>query len=318
VSPDPEAYRAFMLGRFHWFKRTPEGLRKGEEYFQEAIARDPRFALAYVGLADTYFGFQFFGLVSPRHFQAQERLAILKAIALDDSLAEAHTSLGHVQEAEDWEFEPAEKEYRRALDLNPNYSLAHHWLGNNLAIRGRSEEALQESRKAMALDPVSPLYRASYAHRMAFARRFDEAAAECNKALELDSNHSSVNFYLGQIEEYRGAYPSAIARFQKAYDSTGSLRYLAALGHAHAANGARAKALSIADRLRALSKTRYVSPFSFALIYLGLGDRENALIWLDKAVVNRDEEVLGFKMDPLFDQVRADARFDALCRRVGL
>jgi TolB-like protein/DNA-binding winged helix-turn-helix (wHTH) protein/Flp pilus assembly protein TadD len=315
---DPAAYQAFTLGRFYWFKRTPDAFKKGIEYFQEAIAREPNYALPYVGLADSYFGLEYLEIVPPLQFKAQERSAILKAIALDDSLAEAHTSLAHAQEMEDWDFATAEKEYRRAVDLNPSYALAHHWLGNDLAIRGRSSEALEESRKAMALDPLSALYRASYAHRIAYSRRFDEAADACHKALELDANHPIANMYLGQIEEYCGRFPDAIIRFRKAYEATATPLHLANLGHAYARNGNPSEALKVLAQLRTLSKTRYVSPYAFALVYIGLGETEKALESLQRAVTERSQAVTNLKVDPVFDGLRGDPRFDSLLRQIGL
>ncbi len=315
---DPGAYQAFMLGRFYWFKRTPDAIRKGTEYFQEAIAREPNYALAYVGLADSYFGLQYFEVVPPLEFKVEERAAIVKAIALDDSLAEGHTSLAHAQGLEDWDFNAAEREYRRALDLNPNYALAHHWLGNDLAIRGRSAEALEESRKAMALDPLSALYRASYAHRMAYARRFDEAADTCRKALELDANYPTANMYLGQIEEYRGRYADAVMRFKKAYEVAATPLHLSNLGHAYARNGNRSEALKVLAELRALSKTRYVSPYAFALVYIGLQDKDKAFEWLQRAVTERSQVATTLKVDPVFDDLRGDARFVSLLRQVGI
>jgi TolB-like protein/DNA-binding winged helix-turn-helix (wHTH) protein/Flp pilus assembly protein TadD len=315
---DPAAYQAFTLGRFYWFKRTPDAFRKGIEYFQEAIAREPNYALPYVGLADSYFGLEYLEIVPPLQFKAQERSAILKAIALDDSLAEAHTSLAHAQEMEDWDFATAEKEYRRAVDLNPSYALAHHWLGNDLAIRGRSSEALEESRKAMALDPLSALYRASYAHRIAYSRRFDEAADACHKALELDANHPIANMYLGQIEEYCSRFPDAIIRFRKAYEATATPLHLANLGHAYARNGNPSEARKVLAQLRTLSKTRYVSPYAFALVYIGLRETEKALELLQRAVTERSQAVTNLKVDPVFDELRGDPRFDSLLRQIGL
>jgi TolB-like protein/DNA-binding winged helix-turn-helix (wHTH) protein/Flp pilus assembly protein TadD len=318
VAVDPAAYQAFMLGRFYWFKRTPDALRKGIEYFQEAIAREPNYALAYVGLADSYFGLEYLEIVPPLQFKAQERSAILKALALDDSLAEAHTSLAHAQGLEDWDFAAAEKEYRRAVDLNPSYALAHHWLGNDLAIRGRSDEALEESRKAMALDPLSALYRASYAHRIAYARRFDEAADACHRALELDANHPTGNMYLGQIEEYRGRFPEAIIRFRKAYEESATPLHLANLGHAYGRNGNRSEALKVLAQLRTLSKTRYVSPYAFALVFVGLAETEKAFEWLQRAVTERSQVTTTLKVDPVFDDLRRDPRFVSLIRQIGL
>jgi TolB-like protein/DNA-binding winged helix-turn-helix (wHTH) protein len=315
---DPEAYQAFLLARFYWFKRTEDGFRKGVSYAEQAIARDPGYPLAYIALADSYFGLHNTEILPPFEFKAQARAAILKALSLDDSLAEAHTSLAHVQELEDWDFATAEKEYRRAIELNPSYVLAHQWLGNELANVGRSQEALEESRKAMTLDPLSALYRASYAHRIAYARRFDEAAVECQKALDLDANHPYANLYMGQIEEYRGRFPEAILRFRKAYETSGALLHLANVGHAYAKSGNRREALRILAQLSQLSKTRYVSPYSFALVYLGLADREKAFEWLQRAVAERSQTVTTMKVDQVYDHLRDDPRFDSLLRQIGL
>lgn len=219
---------------------------------------------------------------------------------------------------EDWDFAAAEKEYRRAVELNPNYALAHQWLGNDLAIRGRSEEALDESRKAMALDPLSALYRASYAHRIAFARRFDQAAAECKKALDLDANHPTASLYLGQIEEYRGRFPDAIIRFRKAYDSSGSPLHLANLGDAYARNGNRDQARNILARLQSQSKAHYISPYAIALVYIGLEDTDKAFAWLQKAAIERSPTLTMLKVDPVYDDLRGDSRFVSLLRQIGL
>lgn len=315
---DPAAYQAFLLGRFHWFKRTPEAAWKSIEYLQRAIAREPDYALAYTALADSYFSLQYTGTVPPLHFKAQERSAILRALALDNSLAEAHTSLAHALEMEDWDFAAAEGEYQRALDLNPNYALAHQWLGNEMAIRGRSEEALEESRKAMALDPLSPLYRASYAHRLAYGRRFEQAAEACLKALELDANHPTANLYMGQIEEYRGRFWDAILRFRKAYGASPTHLHLANLGHAYGRLGNRSEALRILAQFRDISKTHYVSPYAFALVYLGLSQKEQAFEWLRNAAAERSPALTTLRVDPVFDELRADPRFGSLLAQIGL
>jgi tetratricopeptide (TPR) repeat protein len=219
---------------------------------------------------------------------------------------------------EDWDFNSAEKEYRRAVELNPNYALAHQWLGNDLAIRGRIAEALEESRKAMALDPLSAVYRASYSLRIAYARRFDQAAAECKKALELDPYHPIANMYMGQIEEHRGFLPDAILRYRKANEASTAPFLLAELGHAYARSGKQQEALNILARLRALSETRYVSPYALALVYLGLGDIDNTFEWLQKAVTERAPRLTTLKVDPVFDELRRDPRFVSLLVQIGL
>ncbi len=315
---DPEAYQAFLLARFFWFKRTEDGLRRAIGYAQQAIARDPGYPLAYIALADSYFGLHYFEIIPPLQFKAEARAAILKALSLDDSLAEVHTSLAHVEEAEDWDFAAAEKEYRRAIELNPSYALAHQWLGNELAYTGRFEEALEESRRAMTLDPLSALFRASYSHRIALARRFDEGAVECQQALDLDANQPIANLYMGQIEEYRGRFPDAIVRFRKAYDTSGALLHLANVGHAFGKSGNRSEALRVLTQLMEFSKTRYVSPYSFALVYIGLGDREKAFEWLQKAVTERSLSIVTMKVDPVYDDLRTDPRFASLLRQIGL
>jgi tetratricopeptide (TPR) repeat protein len=219
---------------------------------------------------------------------------------------------------EDWDFATAEKEYRRAIELNPSYALAHHWLGNELVNLGRFQEALEESRAAMTLDPLSALFRASYAHRIAYARRFEEAADAGRKALDLDANQPYANLYMGQIEEYRGRYPDAILRFRRAYETSGALLHLANVAHAYGKSGNRGVALKVLVQLRELSKTHYVAPYSFALVYIGLADKKNAFEWLQKAVTERDQTVTTLKVDPVFDDLRDDPRFASLLRQVGL
>jgi tetratricopeptide (TPR) repeat protein len=187
-----------------------------------------------------------------------------------------------------------------------------------LAIRGRSAEALEESQKAMALDPLSALYRASYAHRIAYARRYEEAADACRRALELDAHLPTANMYLGQIEEYRRRFPGAILRFQKAYEASATPLHLANLGHACGRSGNRSEAMKVLTQLSTLSKTRYVSPYAFALVYIGLADTEKAFESLQRAIKERCPTLTMLKVDPVFDHLRADPRFASMIKQIGL
>jgi TolB-like protein/DNA-binding winged helix-turn-helix (wHTH) protein/Tfp pilus assembly protein PilF len=308
----PDAYRAYLHGRFFWNKRTEAGLRKAIESFNEAIALDASYAPAYAGVADSYalLGSNFYDAIPPREAMPLARTAARKALELDPHLAEAHTSLAYVLMVYDWDLSAAEKEFRQAFRSNPGYATAHHWYGHYLLAAGQPEQALAEMKQAQALDPLSLPVNVGVGWCSYFARRYDEAIAQYWEALELEPDFALAHQALAMALERKGAYTEAIAEFRKAVAlSGGSAGTLASLGHACAMAGAAADAQAQLDRLEELSRRRYVPAIYRALIYLGLRDKERAAAWLAKAYEERSEYFIYYRLDPGFDPFRSDKRF---------
>ncbi len=315
-----EAYRFYLKGRYYWNKRTPESLNKGIEYFQQAIDNDPSYALAYAGLADSYslLGSTTGGL-SPRENFPKARAAALKALEIDDALAEAHAALALVRLRYDWDWPAAEREIKRAIELNPNYATTYQWYANYLAIMGRLDEAIAEEKRAQELDPLSLNINTIVARRFYDARQYDQAIEQCQKTLEMDPNFAQAHFTLGQAYEQKTRYEEAIAALTKATTlSPSNPFHVSALGHAYAVSGQKSEAMKILDQLNELSQRRYVSPHEIAIIYAGLGEKEQAFAWLEKAYADRSWRLPFLKVEPRFDSLRSDPRFADLVRRVGL
>ncbi len=276
-SVDPEAYQAYLRGRYHWNKRSEDGFRKGLEYFQQAIAKDPTYALAYAGLADCYalLGSVGYAGAATKDVMAKAKAATRKALEIDDTLAEAHASLAFITFRFDWNWPEAEKEYQRAIELNPNYPTAHQWYAMDLGIMGRTEEALSEIRRAHELDPLSLTINAGVARLLKSAGQQDKAIEQIRKTLEMDPNFIQAYFDLGLIHAEMGMYEEAIAEFEEGGTlSGGNPQMKSVLGLAYAQSGRRADALRILDQLNELSERGYVSPFSIAVVYAGLGEKE--------------------------------------------
>lgn len=308
----PDAYRAYLRGRFFWNKRTEAGLRKAIESFNESIAQDSSYAPAYAGVADSYalLGSNFYDVVPPREAMPLAKDAARKALELDPQLAEAHTSLGYVLMAYDWDLPAAEKEFRQAFRFNPSYATAHHWYGHYLLAAGQPDQAAAEMKQAQAIDPLSLPVNVGVGWCSYFARRYDEAIAQYRKALELEPGFALAHQALAMALEQKGAYNEAIAEFRKAVAlSAGSASALASLGHAYAMAGATADAQAQLDRVVELSRHRYVPAIYRALIYLGLGDKDRAAAWLAKAYEERSEYFIYYRLDPGFDSIRGDRRF---------
>ena len=308
----PEAYHAYLKGRFFWNKRTEAGLRKAVEAFSAAVAMDAAYAPAYAGLADSYalLGSNFYDAIPPREAMPKAKAAALKALELDPSLGEAHTSLGYVLMAYEWDLSAAEKEFQQAIRSNPGYPTAHHWYAHFLLAAGRPEQAAAEMKSAQSLDPLSLPVNAGVGWCSYLGRRYDEAIGEYRKTLDLDADFALARQALGMALEQKGAHSEAIAEFQKAVAlSGGSASTIASLGHAQARAGAKVDAQVQLDRLAELSKRKYVPAIYRTLIYLGLGDRDSAAAWFSRALTERSEYFLYCKLDPLFDPVRSDKRF---------
>lgn len=314
-----EAYQLYLKGRYHWNKRTPEDIKKGIAQFEQAIALDPNYALAYAGLADCYAVFSSVNGLPSKEAGAQARQAAMKALELDGTLVEAHTTLANLRMYYDWDWSGAESEFKKAIELNPSYATAHHWYSNYLIFMGRADEAFAEIGRAQELDPLSPIINEVVGWHRHLARRYDEAVELQKKALDLEPNFAVAHFGLATTYEQKGMYDRAIEEFKEAVRlSPNDLDNLAGLGHAYAVSGKRAEALQVLGELQARSKLRFVSAFHFAVIYAGLGDKDQALEWLEKAYEEHSWWMPHLKVEPRMDSLRADPRFIDLLRRLRL
>jgi TolB-like protein/DNA-binding winged helix-turn-helix (wHTH) protein/Tfp pilus assembly protein PilF len=316
---NPEAYEAYLRGRYQWNMRTEESLEKATEYFHKAIERDPGYASAYAGLADCYAIFGDNGFHRPREVFPQARAAAMRALEIDPTLAEAHTSLASVMKAYEWDWAGAEREFRRAIELNPNYSTARQFHGELLESVGRFEEAVAELKRACQLDPFAPRSYGILAWILYLARRYDEGMEAVQKGLDVDRNHAVFFYVRGQIYLQKGMYGQALADSLEAegllpgpyYPRLGLVRVYAALGR-------KPEALKQLDELDEISRHRYVMPTSLALAYSDVGDKQQAFAWLEKAYEERDPWLgLTLKSEPGFDRLHSDPRFQDLVRRMN-
>jgi len=317
-----EAYQLYLKGRFYWNKRSEEGFQKALQYFQQAIERDPNFALAYSGLADTYNllgGPEAGGDMPPNEMLPKAKAAALKAMEIDETLAEPHVSLAHTKYFYDRDFSGAEREFKRAIELNPNYSVAHHWYAIYLSGVGREREALAEIRRAQDLDPLSLSINAWLGRILALSGQSDQAVEQLRKTLEMDPNFILAHLRLGQLYEEKGMYDEAITEFRQVLKLSGGKPLgIAALAHAYASAGKREEAQKNLAELLQLSKQRFVSPTSIAMIYIALGDKDQAFAWLEKGNEARDLNVVRLNADWRFASLRSDPRFADLVRRIGI
>ena len=318
-APDPPAYLAYARGRFLWSRRTEQDMRKAVGYFQEAIDKDPDYSLAYDGLADCWVALGWYGYLSPAETFPHAKEAVNRALTLDDTLAEAHTSLAFVSVYYDRDWEKAQREFRRAIELNPNYANGHHWYAEFLSLEGRHEQAIAESERARELDPVSNIINTWVGSRYYFARQYDKAIEQYRNAVEMDPAFVPVHLVLGQAYEQKHMYQEAIAELQRAVTLSGrSPVYVAALAHAYGAAGRRTDAEACIGELREISKQKYVSSVDLALAHLGVGQREEAMVLLEKAVAERSPRVAFVGVEPNFDPLRADTRFQQLISKIGI
>jgi TolB-like protein/Flp pilus assembly protein TadD len=314
---NPEAYQLYLKGRFYWNQRTGEALKKSIEYFNQAIGKDPSYALAYAGLGDAYSLLPGYGGASPRESFPRAEVAARRAVELDDTLAEAHTSLAQVL-IEEWNLPDSDREIQRAIVLNPNYPTAHHWYGCNNLVTGRFDEAIAEGKRAQELDPLSLIINADLGYDYIYARRYDQAIEQLRKTIEMDQSFYYAHRLLGQAYDLKGSFPEALAEYQKAGQLSDDPLVLAMLGHAYAASGRRDEALKTLSQLAEIAGHRYVSAYSVAMVYAGLGEKDQALNWLEKGYQERATKMAFLKIDPFFDNLRSDPRFIALVRRVGV
>ena len=294
---DIEAYQAYLKGRYFWNKRTGEGIKKGIGYFRQAIEVDPLYALAYAGLADSYNLLGIYGDARPKEIFPKAKAAAVRALEIDDTLAEAHTSLAFVLHRFDWHWREAESEFRRALELNPDYPTTHHWYGNYLMTMGRQNEAMAEMGRAQQLDPLSQIIDGNIGNLLYFMRRYDQALKHFQKMLEIDANFYGTHSNLGNVYEQKGMYEVAIAEFEKALTLDDNISTRAWLGHAYALAGKSDQAKRIINDLAERAKKYYIPPYDIAIIHIGLGERDEAFALLDKAYKDRNDALVWLKFD---------------------
>lgn len=313
---DLEAYDLYIKGRFFWEQRG-KGLEKAIEYFKRALARDPNYAQAYAGLADSYNLLGFYGFMPSREAFSRARENALKAIEIDGTLAEAHSSLAWVHQFCDWDLSAAENEFKRAIELNPDYVPAHNWYSVTLLLADRGDESLRENERAIELAPLAVHAIMQYGWNLSGLREFDRAIAQLKRALELDPDYALAHFLLGVCYCHQSRYDDAIAESRKAVDLSGNNPWmLSSLGWVYGLSGRAAEARNVLAELTERSKREYVRSMYFVLVSLGLKEFDQSFAWLDKAYEERDQWMINLKIDPAFDSVRADPRFGALLDKI--
>jgi tetratricopeptide (TPR) repeat protein len=314
-----EAYEAYLQGRFFWNKRTADGLKKAIDYFNRATDKDPDFAGAYAGLADAYAlaGDWQYGVLAPSEAFPKAKAAATRAIALDNTLGEAHISLAWCLDGFDWDWEAGGREFTQGIELSPGYATGHHWNGWHLAALGRHSEAVAELTKAESLDPLSLIISADLAEELLIAHRYDEAIRQIRKTINMDPFFALAHYVLGEIFVQTHTYKDAIAELRKAIElSPGSTAFTANLAYAYAVSGDRDEAVKMLKDLKNLSRDVPSNAPEIALIYAGLDDKDQAMAWLEKSYAERFNP--GVLMRPSFDPLRSDPRFQTLLRRIGL
>jgi tetratricopeptide (TPR) repeat protein len=314
---DLEAHELYLQGRYLWNRRTVQNLKKALAYFEQAAAKDPNYALAYAGIADTYAVMPGYSAGSPQECLPRARAAAQKALELDDSLAEAHASLAFIL-IYYFDIAASTREFERAIELNPNYATAHHWYGGaTLRLAGQFDHAIAEGKRAVELDPVSPINRADLGATYMMLRRYDEAVQQLRSTLEIDPEFYWAHRYLGLTLELKGETAEAIAEYQKAFELSADPIMLAFVAHAEANAGRPNEARQILARLTELAQTRYVPAYAFAVIYMALGENDQALDWLEKNVRDHASPATNLiTIDPYLDPLRGEPRFQALVSQI--
>jgi len=316
---DMEAYTSYLKGRFHWNKRTEEELKRGIDYFKQAIAKDPSYALAYAGLADCYNILGFYSAFPPREMFPKAKANAVKALKIDDALAEAHTSLAFATLLYDWDWSSAERGFRRGLALNADYATGHHWYAEYLAFMGRMDEAIDVANRALEFDPLSLIINTLIGWVFYYAGDYDRAIEKLTEVLELEPDFVPAHLWLGLAHEQKSQFDEAIAMFEKAIDlSEDSSLMRSALGRAYAISGKTAEAHEVLRRLEEDLERSYVPPVYVAKIYSALGECDDAFTWLERAMEERDLWLVFLKVDPGWAGLRSDPRFTNLMQRVGL
>ena len=317
ASTSYEAYDLYLRGRYFWNKRTADGFEQAIDYFQQAIAKDPGYAQAYAGLADCYVLMAAYSGVPPAEFVQQARAAAQKALQLDEGIAEAHTSLALITENYDWDWPLAEKEYRRAIELNPNYATAYQWYAEYLTWLGRFDEAARESERARELDPLSLIIAADNGMIFYYSRQYDRAHTKLDAVLEMDPNFSRGHMVRYAYVE-KGQFAEALADVEKCRTQFGIVAYWSSMAYTLGRAGRAAEAQHALGELDGLNRTQPVSPDAFSWAYAGMGDKDKALFWLNRAYAQRSNAMTVLKVEPAYDFLRGDPRFQDLIHRVGL
>jgi len=316
---EPAVIEAYLRGRAAWNRRNEGGLREAVGLFQQAVALDPSYAPAYSGLADSYTTLGYFGYLSPQESFPPARTAAEKALQLDPTLAEPHASLAYIRFYYDWDWKGTEQEFHRALLLNPNYATAHHWFSVYLTAMGRPAEAMAELRKAQNLDPLSPAIQTDIGFQLYYSRRYDEAIRHLTSTLEMNPNLPLAHLWLGRSYQDKGMYAEALGEFAQAEKAMRHwLPAIAARGMVLGLAGKRQEARTVLNEMRELAKKRYVTAYGVALVYAGLGDKDQAFLWLQRGIDERTHWLVWTKLDPRWNRLRDDPRFEDLLRRVGL
>ena len=320
-SVSPEAHEAYLRGLYYMSKRDEEGVDKSIAYFQQATTLDPNYALAYAGLADAYAlqGSLLYIVLPPKQVIPKSKAAAMKALQLDQDLAEAHVTLAYIETIYDWDWANSEEDFKRAIALNPNYSQAHLWYGMHLAALGRQNEAIAQVKRAHELDPLSLINNSAQGLMLYFGGEYDAAIDQLHATLELDSDFFVAHWLLGMAYEQKRQYEDARSEFQKARRlAPRNSAILESLGEIAALSGRKKESLEILRELNQLSKQEFVSPYNLALLNVALGDKDRALDSLQEAYAQRDSNIIYLKLDPALQSIRSDARFQELLRRIGL
>jgi DNA-binding winged helix-turn-helix (wHTH) protein/TolB-like protein/tetratricopeptide (TPR) repeat protein len=314
-----EAYEFYLKGRYFLDKRTPDGVKKSIDYFQEATEKDPKYALAFAGLAESYVIFAVRADMPPQDSYQKAKTAAMRALEIDDTIAEAHTALAHVRCWYDWDWPGAESEFKRAIELSVSYPSATQYYASYLITMGRHQEAVSEIKQAQRLAPLSLNINVQVARILYFARQYDEAIEQCLKTLEIEPTYGGAHLFLGRAYKQKGMYGEALAELEKARDLfRNDPEVLSLIGYTYAVSGRRVEAQKVLQELQALSKQRYVSPYHLAMVYAGLGERDKAFDWLERAYTDREGRLTILKFVPEFDRLHSDPLYADLLRRVGL
>jgi DNA-binding winged helix-turn-helix (wHTH) protein/tetratricopeptide (TPR) repeat protein len=315
----PYAFQAYLKGRYYWNKRTRDGIKKGVEHFDHAIEQDPLYALAYAGLADCYSLLSMHGVLHPKEAFTRAKAAAVKALEIDDNLAEAHASLAYTNLYYEWDWTAAEREFRRSIDLNPNYATAHHWYHEYLVLQGRIAEATEEIKKAQELDPLSPAINAALVLPFLNSGQYDRGIEGLKRVIELEPGFYRGHWFLGIAYVLVRQYEMAFKELQEAVLlSENGTRALATLGWAYAVAGMRERARTVMDELQCRMREQYVPPYSMAIILTALGEKDQALEWLERGYEAKDEWLTRLGIAIELDSLRSDPRFRSLIERVGL
>jgi tetratricopeptide (TPR) repeat protein len=312
-----QAYEAYIKGRYLWNKRTVDSLHKALAYFQEAIRLDPNYSLAYVGLADTYTLLSFFTLAAPNDAFPKAKVAAEKALAIDNSLAEAYTALGQVKSFYEWDWNGAEEDFQKGISLDPNYPLLHHWRSLNLMAMGRSDEARAAMQRALELDPLLIISNVNLGRIDYYEERYDEAIKQYRRALELNDNFMRTHLRLSLAYVQRGLYQEALDESRKARAIAGDTPQITAqIAHILAVSGQQSEARTSLSELKERAARQYVLPYDIALIYTGLGDKDQAFKWFERAYADHSTEMIYFKVEPMLTSLRSDPRYQNILVRM--